>query len=134
MALDVGLLRTSFDLVLERNPNLTARFYDVLFARHPEVKPLFVRTGRQEQEAMLAQALVSVMDHLEDAPWLAQTLGALGERHTGYGVTPIMYDWVGDALIATLAESAGRDWTQEMNKQWTAAFGAIASMMCPSRA
>jgi hypothetical protein len=28
-----------------------------------------------------------VLDHLEDAPWLTDTLGALGAKHVGYGVT-----------------------------------------------
>lgn len=44
MALDTGLLRTSFDLVLARQPNLTHVFYDDLFSRYPAARPLFGRT------------------------------------------------------------------------------------------
>ena len=131
MGLDVDLLRSSFELVLERTPNLPARFYDVLFERYPQVRSLFGRNTRQNQEKMLAQALGAVMDHLEDAPWLQQTLGALGAKHKDYGVTREMYAWVGDALLTTLAESAGSDWTPAMLTNWTEAYGAIASMMCP---
>jgi hemoglobin-like flavoprotein len=129
MALDVTLLRSSFALVLERNPTLTARFYEVLFARYPQVKPLFGRNARAKQEEMLAKALVAVMDHLEDAPWLKEQLGALGKKHTEYGVTTEMYGWVGDALLTTLAEAAGKDWTPAMLANWTEAYGAITSMM-----
>lgn len=132
MALDVPLLRGSFELVLKRNPSLTARFYEILFDRYPQAKPLFRRNTIKQQETMLAHALVAVMDHLEDAPWLKQTLAALGAKHVGYGVTPEMYDWVGDALLAAMAEAAGKDWSPKLAAQWTEAYGAIVSMMLPA--
>jgi hemoglobin-like flavoprotein len=129
MALDVPLLRQSFELVLERNPTLTTRFYEILFERYPTTRALFRRNAKQVQEAMLAKALVAVMDHLEDAPWLEQTLGALGAKHVDYGVTPEMYDWVGDALLSTLAEVAGSDWTPALASNWGEAYGVIVSLM-----
>jgi hemoglobin-like flavoprotein len=129
MALDVLLLRQSFELVLERNANLTTRFYEILFERYPAARPLFNRNPRNVQERMLAQALAAVMDHLEDAPWLTTTLGNLGARHVGYGVTAEMYDWVGDALLRTLAETAGGAWTPELQRNWAEAYGVIVSLM-----
>lgn len=132
MTLNPTLLRSSFELVIERCPDLTLRFYEILFERHPELARLFSR-DRAGQAKMLASALSAVLDHLEDAPWLQATLGALGQRHTGYGVTDAMYDHVGDALLATLAEIAGDDWTDELAAQWTLAYSAIAGMMKQSR-
>ncbi len=129
MALDVELLRTTFTLVVERNPNLTASFYDVLFEKYPQARPLFSVANRKRQEQMLAQALGAVLDHLEDAPWLTQTLSALGAKHKDYGVTPEMYGWVGDALLATLAEAAGPAWSPAAKAAWTEAYGAISTMM-----
>jgi hemoglobin-like flavoprotein len=129
MALDVPLLRQSFELVLERNPTVTTRFYEILFERYATTRALFRRNAKQVQEAMLARALVAVMDHLEDVPWLEQTLGVLGAKHVGYGVTPEMYDWVGDALLSTLAEVAGSDWTPALASNWAEAYGVIASLM-----
>ena len=129
MSLNVPLLRASFDIVVARAPNLTHRFYEVLFDRYPQAKPLFGRNTQRAQEDMLTGALVAVMDHLEDASWLEETLGALGNKHVGYGVTPAMYAWVGDALLTTLGEVAGADWTPELAKAWSDAYGAIAGLM-----
>src|SRR6185312_12029691 len=81
MSLDAALLRSSFNTVVERQPALTARFYEILFTRYPEVKPLFGHKSSRAQEQMLQQALVAVIDHLEDASWLTSTLGALGAKH-----------------------------------------------------
>ena len=78
---------------------------------------------------MLAGALSAVLDHLEDAPWLVETLGNLGAKHVAYGVTDEMYDMVGHALLLTLAEAAGDDWTPVVAEQWVEAFSAIATMM-----
>ncbi len=129
MALNVPLLRSSFDLVVERQPQLTPRFYEILFSRYPQVQPLFGRNARAQQAEMLQQALVAVLDHLEDATWLEETLMAMGQKHVDYGVTNEMYDYVGDSLLATIAEVAGDDWSDELAAAWTEAYGAIASLM-----
>jgi hemoglobin-like flavoprotein len=129
MGLNVELLRSSFVLVVEREPEVTARFYDVLFTKYPQVKPLFGRRSRSEQERMLRDMLVAVVDHLEDATWLGDQLAALGKKHAGYGVTPEMYGWVGASLLETLASVAGDAWTPELAAAWTDAYGAVAGLM-----
>lgn len=129
MGLNVDLLRSSFSLVVEREPELTHRFYDVLFTSYPQVKPLFTRHARPKQETMLRDMLVAVIDHLEDAAWLKANLAALGKKHQDYGVTPEMYGWVGASLLETLGNVAGDAWTPELKAAWTEAYGAIASLM-----
>lgn len=129
MALNPEVLRSSLTLVVTRKPDLTLRFYEILFSKYPELQPLFGRNSREAQAKMLAEALVATVDHLEDAPWLVQNLGAMGARHRGYGVSDDMYPKVGDALLATLAEVAGDEWTEEVKGAWVEAYGAIVSLM-----
>jgi hemoglobin-like flavoprotein len=129
MSLDVIALRDSFALVVERAPDVTARFYDVLFARYPEVRVLFGRNSRQKQEEMLTKALIAVIDHLEDPSWLGGTLEALGRKHVGYNVTEDMYDWVGECLLITLSDVLAADWTPRVAKAWAEAYGAISGAM-----
>jgi hemoglobin-like flavoprotein len=129
MPLNVNLLRQSFEVVATANPSFVGRFYEILFERYPQARPLFPQNGMARQAEMLTQALVAVLDHLEDAPWLQDTLGALGAKHVGYGVTREMYDWVGASLLATLAEVAGPAWTPELQGAWGEAYGAIVSLM-----
>jgi len=129
MSLDIHLLRSSFALVVEREPELTRRFYEILFADYPQTRALFGRHSDRAREQMLRDALVAVVDRLEDTVWLQTTLGTLGRRHTGYGVTAEMYDWVGASLLATLAEIAGDDWTDRHAQVWAEAYGVIASAM-----
>jgi len=129
MALNVELLRSSFALVVEREPEVTKRFYEVLFRKYPQAEPLFGRRTRAEQERMLRDMLVAIVDHLEDATWLKGQLGALGQKHVGYGVKPEMYGWVGASLLETLASVAGDAWTPELAQAWSEAYGAVAGLM-----
>lgn len=129
MSLDTQLLRDSFALVVEREPELTARFYARLFADYPQSRALFGRRSERAQQTMLRDALVAVIEHLDDAPWLQGTLRALGAAHVGYGVTTEMYDWVGASLLATLSDIAGEAWTPRLEAAWTDAYGVIAQTM-----
>ena len=116
-------------MVVSRAPDLSHQFYVNLFRLHPQTRDMFPLARRGQQENMLTQALVAVLDHLEDAPWLTTTLHQLGARHVEYGVTPEMYGWVGATLLTTLREVAGDDWTPELEDAWGAAYWAIADLM-----
>jgi hemoglobin-like flavoprotein len=129
MALDGELLRSSLELVVSRQPEITPRFYEILFARYPQTRELFGRNSRAAQAQMLQDAIVAVVDHVEDAAWLTSTLHAMGRKHHDYGVTREMYPYVGESLIATLAEIAGDDWTPAIERAWVDAFGAIRDLM-----
>jgi hemoglobin-like flavoprotein len=129
MSLDVRLLQSSFELVTRSEPELAARFYDNLFTRYPQTRPLFADVPMDRQQQMLTEALAAVVTHLEDGAWLDSTLRILGRRHAQYGITPQMYDWVGDALLTTLAQIAGPKWTDELAGAWADAYGAVAGLM-----
>ena len=77
MSLPVETLRKSFERVVELSPNLTTRFYEILFARYPRTRAMFGRHSQAKQEKMLTDALVAVISHLEDGEWLTTTLGGL---------------------------------------------------------
>jgi len=129
MSLNAALLRSSLELVAAREPQITRRFYEILFERYPQSKPLFGRNSLEKQQKMLQDALVAVVEHVEDATWLTTNLHALGAKHAGYGVTREMYDWVGECLLATLAEIAAEAWSKEIERAWSDAYTAIAGLM-----
>ncbi len=123
------LIRDNLELVATAAPDLTARFYERLFRLHPALQGLFGRRSEEAQQRMLLEAIVAVVDHLEDASWLESTLGALGAKHVEYGVRDEMYPLVGGALLETLADVSGDAWTSETAKAWSDAIGFIASTM-----
>lgn len=123
------LIQRNLDVVMERAPDLTLRFYATLFHRHPELSVLFGRRSAEAQGRMLLEAVVAVVDHLQDMPWLDNTLRALGARHVDYGVTEEMYPLVASALIDTLAEVSGEHWNAPTADAWSGALTFVAGRM-----
>jgi hemoglobin-like flavoprotein len=125
---DKDLLVQSIGWAAEREPVITRRFYEILFARYPQVQPLFGRNSGDAQARMLQDAILAALDHIEDGAWLTETLGALGARHVAYGVTDEMYGWVGECLIATLAEHCGDRWSNDHHAAWGRTYGALTGL------
>jgi hemoglobin-like flavoprotein len=128
LAINPTLLRESIAIAAEREPMITKKFYEILFTRYPQVKPMFSRNAPEKQQEMLQGAILAVLDHLDDATWLTDTLGGLGAKHVGYGVTDDMYPAVGECLIAALKELCGPSWTAAHEASWSEAYGAIMSL------
>jgi hemoglobin-like flavoprotein len=120
---DKELLLESLGWASELEEVVTLRFYEILFERYPQVRPLFSR-DRSLQARMLQDAVVAAVAHLDDAAWLSQTLGAIGAKHVDYGVTDEMYPLVGECLIAALAEPCGPRWTPAHEGAWARTCGA----------
>src|SRR5262245_28411643 len=98
------LVEESLELALVRDPDFPRLFYEILFREHPDAEALFQRNTLNAQRTMLAKTLMAAIDHLDDDAWLREHLAPLGARHVTYGVKPVMYDWMGEALRASIAE------------------------------
>ncbi len=127
MTADARLLRETLELTLAADDSFPKRFYDRLFAQHPEVVPMFYRNSPGAQRKLFAQKLVMIVDHVEDPEWLARELLGVAESHAKYGVTPEMYAWVGDALIETLREACDADWSPAAEQAWRKAYARITA-------
>ncbi len=129
MSLDKELLRQNLALVVSCEPHTMDFFYRVLFKRHPEARPLFHRRSLEDQASLLFDVLSRCIANIDDWGALGRVLVPLGEKHVQYGVTPEMYDWVGEALIDTLAHISGVIWTQELERAWREAYATIVNVM-----
>lgn len=123
------LIQANLEVVIANAPDLTARFYATLFARNPELQKLFGRRSAEAQQRMLLEAIAAVVDHLDDLPWLEQTLRALGAKHVTYGVTDEMYPLVAVALMDTLRDASGDRWDDATRQAWLGALTFVAERM-----
>jgi hemoglobin-like flavoprotein len=53
----------------------------------------------------------------------------LGLRHVGYGVKDEHYDTVGSALLWTLGQGLGDEFTTELEDAWTKVYQLLAGTM-----
>ena len=69
------------------------------------------------------------VNKLTELDVLVPVLQNLGKRHSGYGVQDSHYDTVGAALLKTLGQGLGHDFTAEVKEAWVNVYGVMADVM-----
>ena len=123
------LITTSWSSVASIADSAIEQFYNRLFEIDPSARALFRATNMPEQRRKVIEALSLALQSLDDLEALAPTLEDLGRRDQRYGVTAAHYDSVGQALLWTLQQGLGTEWTPAMAAAWTELFGQLSSVM-----
>ena len=124
----VALVQNSFAKVVPIAPQAAELFYGKLFELDPELKPLF-KGDMTEQGAKLMKMIGTAVNGLTDLEAIVPAVQDLGKRHVGYGVVDSHYDTVGEALLWTLDQGLGPDFTDEVEAAWTEVYGLLAGVM-----
>ena len=103
-------------------------FYSRLFMLDPSLKPLF-KGEMTKQGQMLMSMIGSAVAGLNNLEKLAPIVRNLGARHVAYGVNDDHYATVGAALLWTLEQGLGEDFTPEVHEAWAAAYTILAETM-----
>jgi len=127
-ALDIERVKTSFARVAPDAAGVAHDFYERLFRIAPNVRGLF-RGDMQEQGVKLMLTLRAVVTGLNHLDALVPAAQDLARRHVGYGVEAEHYPVVGEALIETLRERLGGEFTPETEAAWAAAYGTLCDVM-----
>ncbi len=104
-------------------------FYERLFELHPESQALFRHTDMDAQGRKLMQMLDAIVEALDHPEQLVAEVAALGRRHATYGVRDGDYQSVGTALLWTLEEALGPEFTPEARSAWSEAYLLLAEIM-----
>jgi len=124
----ITLVRQSWAKVVPIASQAAALFYQNLFAADPTLRPLF-KSDMTEQGHKLTQMLGAAVSKLDDLEALVPVLQALARRHVGYGVQEQHYTTVGAALLKTLEQGLGADFTPPVREAWAAVYGLVADVM-----
>ena len=127
----IQAVQDSFAKVIPIKDAAAELFYTRLFTIAPEVEPLF-KGDMKEQGAKLMATLGVVVNGLRDLDKIVPVAQDLAARHVTYGVTPAMYQPVGEALIWTLKQGLGDGFTPEVEAAWTDAYTILSEAMVTS--
>ena len=124
----VNLVKTSFEKVAPISSAAAGMFYARLFELDPDLRPLF-RGSIEEQGRKLMQVLAVAVGSLDKLDALLPTVRALGAKHNTYGVREKDYETVGTALIWTLEQGLGEDFTPPVREAWVETYGLLSNVM-----
>jgi len=124
----IALVQTSFAKVVPIAGTAADLFYDRLFETAPEVRRMFpddLSVQKMKLMVMLGTA-VNGLTHLDS---LMPVVCTLGERHAGYGTKVEHFTPVGSALLWSLEQGLGDDFTPDVADAWATAYGMLSQAM-----
>ncbi|MFN3655919.1 MAG: globin family protein [Pseudolabrys sp.] len=124
----VSLVQASFRKIVPIADTAADLFYDRLFDIAPEVKPLFPEDLREQKKKLIAM-LATAVNNLHQIETILAAVADLGKRHATYGVTAAHYAPVGAALLWTLEQGLGPDFTPPVKAAWSEAYTTLAGAM-----
>jgi hemoglobin-like flavoprotein len=124
----VALVQASFAQVAPIAEQAAALFYGRLFETMPETRALF-HGDMTVQGQKLMGAITTVVTNLDNLGAIVPVAQALAKRHVGYGVRAEHYEPVGAALLWTLEQGLGSDFTPEVGAAWAEAYDALSGVM-----
>jgi hemoglobin-like flavoprotein len=124
----IELVQASWKKVLIVGDAAAHLFYTRLFTLDPSLRAMFRGDMREQGRKLVAMITVAV-NGLSRIETLVPAVEALGRRHVGYGVQEHHYATVAEALLWTLEQGLGEDFTPETKQAWVEAYGLLASTM-----
>jgi nitric oxide dioxygenase len=127
-ASDIDLVQSSFAKVAPIAPAAAKLFYGRLFEIAPQVKSLF-KNDMDEQGRKLMMTLGVVVNGLKRLDGIVPVAQKLAIRHVEFGVKAEDYAPVGAALLWTLGQGLGADFTPKVEAAWTSAYATLSGVM-----
>jgi len=124
----IALIRDSFILLQPDVENASKLFYRRLFEIAPELRELF-NDDMAGQGMRFMSTLGVILDHFDDPEALRPYLERLSQGHAAYGVKPEYFQPMGQALIRTMAETLGDNFSKEAAAAWEIAYDHMARQM-----
>ena len=124
----VALVQASFSKIVPIREQAAALFYNRLFAIDPSTRSLF-RGDMKSQGAKLMAAIGAVVKSLDRIDTILDDLRTLARCHHRYGVREEHYASVGAALLWTLEQGLGFDFTPDVRRAWATAYDLLSGAM-----
>ena len=124
----IKLVQSSFQKVVPIKEAAGKLFYARLFELDPGLRPLFPESLEEQIQKLMSTIAVAV-GSLHKLGEIVPVVEALGQRHAGYGVVDSHYDTVGAALLWTLEQGLGKEFTPEVKAAWAETYGILAATM-----
>lgn len=103
-------------------------FYGRLFEITPQARALFPEDMTEQKQKLMAMLGLAVAN-LNHPETVVPALQDLGRKHVAYGTQADHYAPVGAALLWTLEQGLGSDFTPEVREAWAETYRLVAGVM-----
>jgi len=125
----IQLVKRTWKIFRSIDPVLVGdTFYSKLFNDNPALRRMFPQNMNEQYRKLMdmISTIVARLDHLHE---LSDDIGAMAQRHARYGVRPGHYKLVGKALLWTMEQGLGIDWTPAVKEAWVTCYTTLSDAM-----
>ena len=124
----IELVQSSFRAIANATDEFSLAFYDHLFASDGSVRAMFP-ADMQAQRKKLMDELTFIVGSLGQLSTLVARTTELGQTHVSYGVEPLHYDLVLEALLSAMQSTLGDAFSDDVIIAWRRAYHLVAETM-----
>lgn len=131
---EIALVKKTWKMFRAVDPSIVGDvFYTRLFTYNPSLRKMFP-ASMNEQYQKLIEMISIIVSRLERPHEVSHEISALARRHVKYGVRPGHYKLVGKALLWTLQQGLGKDWTPDIEAAWIECYNILSNTMVKASA
>ena len=124
----IHTVQSTWGKVLPIKDNAARVFCERLLETDPSLRGLF-RGDMREQGTKFMQVIDAAVNGLSRLERIVPLIEELGRRYASYGVKDHHYATVGAALIWTLGQALGAEFTPKAKVAWATVYGVLALTM-----
>ncbi|HEX4879311.1 MAG TPA: globin domain-containing protein, partial [Limnobacter sp.] len=129
-------IKATIPTLEEGGEALTTHFYQLMFARYPQVKQFFnpAHQAQGTQPRALANAVLAYARHIDNPTVLMSAVTRMANKHASLGVKAEHYPIVGECLLAAMKEVLGEAALPQIIDAWGAAYQQLADILINAEA
>ncbi|WP_044642556.1 NO-inducible flavohemoprotein [Risungbinella massiliensis] len=124
----IQIIKSTVPVLEIHGTAITTRFYQMLFANHPELLNIFNHANQKQgrQQTALANAVYAAAKNIDKLESILPVVKQIAHKHRSLGIKPEHYPIVGENLLAAIKDVLGSAATVEILQAWEEAYGVIA--------
>lgn len=126
----IEIVKSTVPALQQHGVEITTTFYKTLFAKYPEVMPMFNmdRQNSGEQPKALAMTVLAAANNIDNLGALLPAVKNIAKRHVDSNVKAEHYPLVGECLLMAIKEVLQDVATDEILNAWGEAYGVISKV------
>ncbi|GIP41242.1 flavohemoprotein [Paenibacillus sp. J31TS4] len=124
----IRIVQATAPVLKEHSTTIGKRFYELLFAKAPQLNNLFNQTNQKRglQQEALGYAVYAAGEHITNLEAIQPVIERISQKHRAIGITADQYPVVGETLLDAVKDVLKEQATEEIIGAWGRAYGAIA--------
>ncbi|WP_027409345.1 NO-inducible flavohemoprotein [Anoxybacteroides tepidamans] len=126
----IDIIQSTVPVLEQYGEQITKRFYQLLFSKHPELLNIFNHANQQQgrQQKALAASVYAAAKHIDNLEAILPVVKQIAHKHRSLGVKKEHYPIVGQHLLLAIKDVLGDAATDDIIEAWKEAYGVIADV------